>query len=145
MPNSANACDVEKKRKILGLNADFMKNAGKFMAWVLIAAVAIISFYFVSEAQQEQRISDNKTKMEKTEERVSNHIRHAAETFARSSKILEKFDNTMTEQRVLIRETREVLIGLSSTQREIKRENGRLAKSVEVLAAEVRKRNGAMP
>ena len=145
MPNNNNNCDPEKKRKILGLSAGFVKDATKFMAWILSATVAIIVFYFLSEAKQEQRISNNKTKAEKTEERLSDHIEHATKAFDRATLTFDKLDSTLTEQRTIINETRITLSAVNATQQEIKKENGRLAQSVDELAKEVRERNGNGP
>ena len=145
MPNNLANCDPEKKRKILGVSVNFMKDLGKFMAWIFSATLAIVAFYFVSEAKQELRISDNKTKSEKNEGRISDHIETAIAAFERSTKTFDKFDKTMTEQGRLIVEARMTLGVVDATQQEIKRENGRLARSIEALAKEVRKRNGSGP
>lgn len=144
MPSATSVCDPEKK-KILGMSISFVKDVGRFVAWVISAAVVIVVFYFVSEREQERRVSDNKTKTEKTEERLSDHIEHAIKAFDRSTQTFDKLDRTMTAQRTLIREARETLSAVDATQQEIKKENGRLARSIEDLAREVRKRNGEEP
>lgn len=145
MPDTSVACTPEQKKKILGMSVGFVKDLGKFVAWLLSATLALVAFYFISEAKQELRISDNKTKSEKTEERFSDHLTHSTKAFDRTTTTLDKLNSTMEEQRKVISATRETLSGLNATQQEIKRENGRLARSIEELAKEVRKQNGSGP
>ena len=145
-------CDSGKKKNILGVSTDFMKDVGKGLAWILTATVAIIVFYFVSERDQEQRVSDNKAKAEaskakaqKVEERLSDHIKHSIKAFDRSTQTFNKLDDTMRKQHMIISKTREMLSGMNATQEGLKKDNGRLAKAIEELAREVRNSNGHTP
>lgn len=141
MPSDTNNCE----RKLLGMKLTAIKDFGRIVLWIGGAAIAVVVFYFASEAAQERRIFDNTVKTEKTVERLADHIEYAASAFERSTRTFESLDHTMAAQHTLIRETRETLSAVNATQRELKKENGRLANSITALTAEVRKQNGTGP
>jgi chromosome segregation ATPase len=80
-------------------------------------------------------IHTNGKAIERSVESADNHEKHAAKAFG-------DFKALLTEQRKVISDTRETLSGVDATQKAIKEENGRLSRSIEKLAEEVRKSNG---
>ena len=92
----------------------------KFALYVGAMIVSITVFIMSSQAQQDSKINTNCTSIEKNSTKHEAHVEHATEAFR-------KLDDTMMEQRKVMTDTREVLIRLDES-------NKQLAEQVKGLA-----------
>lgn len=112
-----------------------LKMAGQVLFTAICIAGPILAYYITSEGGQNTKITDIATSSAKVESSLAMHIEHSTEAF-------KSLEVAMGEQRKLTRSTRETLSAVNATQRAIKSESGRLARSIEALAKEVRRANG---
>ncbi len=102
----------------------------------VVAVVGGVLIFFVKwSLAQDGEIVDNSKSIERIETSYGEHVKSSEACFR-------KLDRTLEAQQKLIAETRETMSAVRATQVSIKEENGRLTRSVERLAEEIRKANG---
>ena len=113
------------------LNMENLISFAKLIVGVVAAVVTVLVFYFTMEAKQSEKITQTATTL-------TEHLKDSKATF-------DKLARTLMEQRQINQSTNNTLVWVSTLQQTLKEENDRLARSVEKLADEVRKRNGHTP
>jgi hypothetical protein len=91
--------------------------------------VAVLTAYYSAEAAQDARIAAQAQHMTKIEERHDGREKAV-------DNVLEKFDKTLTEQRILIRENTDRMIEVQTTQKMIHENVKTIAEDVKKLGKE---------
>lgn len=101
------------------------------VAGITIVA-AVLTAYYTAEASQNERLAGYKIEVTRVRECQENQEKKIDKAF-------DKFDHVLTEQRTLIRDTRDTMIKIHTTQQTLKESNDKLSGNVEKLAEEVKR------
>lgn len=130
MPNS----DYAEKKKF----RDYISwGHASYIVTVVAACCAGLLVIWRSQATQDKEIAQNGKNITAVSTELKGEVKRSTEAYQR-------FDRTLTNHGHILADTRETLSGVQAMQQAIKEENGRLTKSIEHLADELRK-NGRDP
>jgi len=109
-----------------------LKTVISLLIAVVTVVAAVLTVYYTAEASQNERLAGYRTEVVRIQECQTNQEKKIDKAF-------DKFEHTLTAQGEILRDTRDTVIKLHTTQQIIRESNDKLSGSVEKLAEEVKR------
>ena len=120
------------------LNGSNLGVVWKYAVGAASAALALATFYFLAERGQDKEMRDQNEALVTITTTLGHHLEDSRDA-ARDLR------DTMREQRGINKDTSDTLAGLQAEQKSLSEKNGRLSKSIDKLANEIRNRHSRRP